>query len=91
MAGGPQALINGLPYSSSFIEFDDPTVADGYPVILCDPQRFYYIVDGRDMKVTFDESSRELRTAGLVEWQFDRWYDGKVADPTSGVYLKKIA
>lgn len=88
-ASGPAATINGIRYSSAFIEFDDPDVSGGYPILLADMFRFYQIVDRTEMTIIRDEYSRKLE--GIVEFTFNKWCVGKPKIKEAGIRMKRKA
>lgn len=88
-AAGSPATINGIRYSSEFIEFDDYDVADGIPVLFADMSRFYQIVDRTDMTIIRDEYTKKVE--GIVEYTMNKWCYGKPKIHEAGVRLKKKA
>ena len=88
-AAGPAATINGIRYSSSFIEFDDADVAGGYPILFADMFRFYQIVDRTEMTVIRDEYTKKLE--GEVEYTFNKWCFGKPKIKEAGIRMKRKA
>ena len=88
-ASGSPATINGYRYSSDFIEYDNVTVGDGYPVLFADMMRFYQMVDRADVTIIRDEYTQKKK--GIVEYTMNKWTFGKAKIHEAGVRLKKIS
>lgn len=86
-ASGAPATINGVRYSSDFIEFDDLDAGAGtFPVLLADMLRFYQIVDRTDMTIIRDEYTQ--KKAGIVEYTWNKWCFGKPKIKEAGIRMK---
>lgn len=83
-AGSP-ATINGIRYSSAFIEFDDYDTDGGYPILLADMKRFYMVADRQDITVIRDDVSQ--KNEGIVEFTFAKYTYGQVLMPEAGIRL----
>jgi len=87
-AGAP-ATVAGYRYSSDFIEFDDITTDNGFPILFADMKRFYQIVDMIGDVLIRDDIT--MADEGLVKYTMMKFCYGKVLKPEAGVALKKKA
>ena len=88
-ASGSPATINGYRYSSEFIEYDNVTVAGGYPVLFADMLRFYQMVDRADVTIIRDEYTQKKK--GIVEYTMNKYTFGKPKIHEAGVRVKRKA
>ncbi len=88
-ASGAPATIAGVRYSADFIEFDDVTVNNGFPILLADMSRFYQIVDRTDITMIRDQYTEAKEAA--VNFTMHKWSYGKPKIHEAAVRLKKIA
>lgn len=88
-ASGSPATINGIRYSSEFIEYDDYDTSAGFPVLFADMLRFYQIVDRIDMTIIRDEYTRKKE--GIVEYTMNKWCYGKPKIQEAGIRLLRKA
>ena len=88
-ASGAPATIAGVRYSADFIEFDDVTVNNGFPILLADMSKFYQIVDRTDITMIRDQYTEAKEAA--VNFTMHKWSYGKPKIHEAGVRLKKIA
>jgi HK97 family phage major capsid protein len=88
-ASGVAPTINGYRYSSAFIDMDDYSVNDGYPVLFADMLRFYQIVDRTDIVIIRDEYTRKKEA--IIEYTMQKWCFGKPKIKEAGIRLKKIS
>jgi len=87
-AGAP-VQINGFNYSSAFIEYDAPSVNDGFPVLFADMKLFYQIVDRANTIIIRDEVTKKKQA--MIEYTLMKWTSGMAKIPEAGVRLKKIS
>lgn len=88
-APGAPVQINGFNYSSAFIEYDKPTVADGFPILFADMKLFYQIVDRANTIIIRDEVTQKKKA--MIEYTLMKWTSGMSKIPEAGVRLKKIS
>lgn len=88
-APGAPVQINGYNYSSAFIEYNNPGVADGYPILFADMKLFYQIVDRANTIIIRDEITKKKQA--MVEYTLMKWTSGMAKIPEAGIRLKKIA
>ena len=88
-AAGAPATINGYRYSSEFIDMDDVTVVQGYPIAFVDFARFYTIVDRASTIIIRDEFTRAKEA--IVNFTLMRWTYGKPVIKEAGILLKRKA
>ena len=88
-ASGAPATVAGYRYSSDFIEFDDITTDNGFPILFADMKRFYQIVDMVGDVLIRDDIT--MADEGLVKYTMMKFCYGKVLKPEAGVALKKKA
>lgn len=85
-ASGAPATINGVRYSSDFIEFDEVDTTGGFPILLADMARFYQIVDRADMSIIRDDVTRKAEN--VVEFAFHKYTFGKPKIHEAGIRMK---
>jgi len=86
-AAGSPATINGVPYSSAFIDMDDVTAANGNAILLADMAEFYVITDRTDMVVIRDEVTQKKKAT--VEFEVMKWTHGQPVLKEAGILMKR--